>query len=123
MVFFDIVHGQFARVGPLLFRKVRYRYFFLKYGCSVIFLVLQNVQRRGSLPHLLVTGRFNAVSGQPFCNAARSFSGEELRINSPHDFRLLLIDNKLPIGTLVVTEEIGIAEADLSVREGLSSTP
>ena len=117
------IHGQFACVGTLLFRKVRYRYFLLKYGCPVILLVLQNIQHRGSLPHLLVTGRFNAVSGQPFRNAARSFSGEELRINSPHDFCLLLIDNKLPIGTLVITEEIGIAEADLSVREGLSSTP
>lgn len=123
MVFFNVVHGQFACVGTLLFCQVRYRYLFLKYGRPVILLILQNVQNRGSLPHLLVTGRFNAVSGQAFRYAARSFPGEELRINSPHDFCLFFIDDKLPVGSFVVTEEIGIAEADLSVCEGLSSTP
>ena len=67
--------------------------------------------------------RFDAVSGQSFRNAARSFPGEELGINPFYDLCLFLVDNKLPVGSLVIAEKIGVSEAYFSVREGLSATP
>ena len=123
MVTLDVVLGDLACIGNDLLREIISRKRLLQKRVTLVFFVCEYAYYAARIPHLFSCRSGNSILCENAGNAERRIAHQEQPVNPPDRFSLLRVDDKLSVGSPVVTEESAEGNRDLAVSETFSLSP
>ena len=123
MAVFNIVLRNFTLVYLHLLLEKIHRKLLLKQCCTLVLFVGKNALNSSILPHLLAPGGGDSLLSQKFCNGITGFALHKQTVDQSDGFRFLRYDLRQTIGTLAVSKELTVGNADLAICKTLSLAP